>query len=86
METWTDSLVGNADFAAFMQQIQKVTEYHGANLAVRVKSWGEGPAQISGEFHPRRRSLLFRRSSELLTDSKFLRWDQAGSSVDHFAV
>ena len=47
METWTDSLVGNADFAAFMQQIQRVTEYHGANLAVRIKTWGEGPAQTA---------------------------------------
>jgi len=46
-ETWQDSLSGNKDYQTFLTEISKATEYHGANLAIRVKSWGTPPAQTA---------------------------------------
>ena len=47
-EQWRDSLVGNADFEAFMSAMRDATEYHGANLLIEVKSWGNPPEAIGG--------------------------------------
>lgn len=47
METWNDSLRGNADYAAFLARMRQVAEYHGANMALEVKSWGAPPAQTA---------------------------------------
>ncbi|MEQ8858884.1 MAG: hypothetical protein RIC56_09570 [Pseudomonadales bacterium] len=43
METWNDSLAGNAEFAAYIAKLQSMSEYHGANMAIRVKTWGNDP-------------------------------------------
>ena len=47
-EQWRDSLRGNSDFAAFMTAMRGATEYHGANLLIELKSWGEPPEAIGG--------------------------------------
>jgi hypothetical protein len=47
-EQWQDSLAGNSDFEAFMATMQGLTEYHGANLLIELKSWGNPPEAISG--------------------------------------
>jgi len=46
-EGWQESLSGNEDYQAFLGAVQQVAEYHGANLAIRVKSWGDPPAQTA---------------------------------------
>lgn len=43
MEAWGDTLAGNADWARFLEAVGEVSEYHGANMAVRVKNWGTSP-------------------------------------------
>lgn len=40
MEAWGDSLVNNEDFAQFLEEIRKVSEYHGATMVLTVQSWG----------------------------------------------
>lgn len=47
-EKWRDSLAGNSDFAAFMTAMNAAADYHGANLAIEVKSWGEPPQAVGG--------------------------------------
>lgn len=47
-EQWGDSLRGNSDFAAFMTAMRAAAEYHGANLLIEVKSWGEPPEAVGG--------------------------------------
>lgn len=42
-EQWQDSLAGNGDYATFLAAVQQISDYHGANLAVRVKAWGTSP-------------------------------------------
>lgn len=42
-ERWQEELAGNQDYATFLEAVQQVSEYHGANLAVRVKAWGTSP-------------------------------------------
>lgn len=44
LEAWQDSLVENEDYATFLEAAGAASDYHGANLALRVKAWGEGPA------------------------------------------
>jgi hypothetical protein len=40
METWVDSLVGNADWAAYMKASRASSEFLGASMIRDVKSWG----------------------------------------------
>lgn len=40
METWSDSLQGNADYVAFINEFLATTEYLGATLSREVKEWG----------------------------------------------
>lgn len=42
-EQWQDSLAGNKDYQAFLAEVREVSEYLGANLAIRVKAWGDSP-------------------------------------------
>jgi hypothetical protein len=46
-ETWQESLAGNQDYQTFLAAVGQVSEYHGANLAIRVKTWGNPPAQTA---------------------------------------
>lgn len=46
-EQWQESLAGNADYQTFLESVQEVAEYHGANLAIRVKTWGNPPDQTA---------------------------------------
>lgn len=46
-EKCQDSLAGNQDYQTFLAAVQQVAEYHGANLAIRVKTWGNPPAQTA---------------------------------------
>lgn len=46
-ESWQESLSGNADYQTFLGEVQQVSEYHGANLALRVKTWGDPPEQTA---------------------------------------
>ncbi len=41
MESWSDTLQGNADWQAQLQALSTVSEYRGANLLRDVKSWGQ---------------------------------------------
>lgn len=47
-EQWRDSLAGNSDFEAFLAAMRDATEYHGANLLIELKSWGNAPEAIGG--------------------------------------
>jgi hypothetical protein len=47
-EQWRDSLRGDSDFQAFLTAMNAAAEYHGANLAIEVKSWGEPPEAVGG--------------------------------------
>jgi hypothetical protein len=47
LETWQDSLAGNEDYAAFLEEASAASVYHGANMAVRVKAWGASPVQAT---------------------------------------
>jgi len=40
METWVDSLAGNADWAAYLEASRASSEYLGGSLIRDVKSWG----------------------------------------------
>jgi hypothetical protein len=40
LETWAKSLVGNADWAAYLEAQRASAEYLGASMVLDVKSWG----------------------------------------------
>jgi hypothetical protein len=40
METWADSLVGNADWAAYLEASRPSAQYLGASMIRDVKAWG----------------------------------------------
>lgn len=43
MAAWSDSLVGNADWTAYLDASRASAEYLGASLSRTLKSWGKAP-------------------------------------------
>ncbi len=46
LERWQDGLVGNEDYAAFIDAAGAASEYHGVNMALRLKTWGNAPMAV----------------------------------------
>ena len=40
METWAESLMGNADWAAYLDAVRPTARPRGAGMALTIKSWG----------------------------------------------
>ena len=48
MEAWSDSLMGNADWAAYLQASRPTAELLGTSLGLTIKSWGPlSPADLA---------------------------------------
>jgi hypothetical protein len=45
METWSDSLIGNADWSAYLEKSRGVADYLGSDLVRDLKAWG--PASLT---------------------------------------